>query len=170
MMNRHEGEITTFELTPGPLANALKEEVPEIAFSTKTTWDQGMLLKNKDIALKETGRYASEDFFSVFSFPLLQGNPDKVLADPSSIVISKSLAERFFPEENPLGNTITVNNEEQYIIRGIMEDVPLNSSFHFNFVLPQSSFEKTREWLSDWGGNSLRTFVKLYQKNMQKLR
>lgn len=162
MMNTHQGEISTSELTPGPLAETLKNEVPEIAHSTKTTWDMGMLLKHGDVSLKETGRYASEDFFSIFSFSLIKGDPKQVLNDPSSIVISKSLASRLFPNENPLGNTININNEKDFIISGIMEDIPSSSSFHFDFVLPQASFEKNKEWLSEWSNNSLRTFVKIH--------
>src|SRR5690606_11480113 len=168
MVNQHWNDLSTSDVTPAPLSDALKEEIPEIELAVRTTWDMGMLLKVGDVSLNETARYAGEAFFSMFSFNLLNGDATKVLTDPTSIVISKSLATKVFHDENPIGKTITINNEDDFVVTGIMEDIPDNSSLKFQFVLPQAAFEKSRPWLAEWGNNSLRTFVKLYPDVQQQ--
>jgi hypothetical protein len=155
-------EVSSTESTPGTLSPALEAEIPEVQFATKVSWDQEDLLTVGDKANKEKGHYASPDFFRMFSFPLVQGNARTAIASPTSIVISQTLARKYFgTEEDAMGKTIRVNNKDNFLVTGIMRDVPENSSLKFDYVLPEEYYEKENKWLKEWGNNGIRTFVML---------
>ena len=155
-------EINSTQATPGTLAPALKAEIPEVELAAKVTWEQEDLLTVGDKANKEKGHYASPDFFRMFSFPLVQGNPATAIASPTAIVISQNLARKYFgTEEAAMGKTIRVNNKDNFLVTGIMRDVPENSSLKFDYVLPEEYFEKENQWLKEWGNNGIQTFALL---------
>jgi len=78
--------------------------------------------------------YADSTFFNVFSFKLLRGNPKKALAHPNTIVISQSMAQKYFGDEDAVGKSLTINNKKQYEVTGVMQDMPDNSHFQMNFI------------------------------------
>ena len=82
--------------TAGPTARTMAEEIPEVEKAATTTWITDLNLSVEERLITTKGFYASEDFFELFSFRLLQGNPATALSDKSSIVISESLAKKFF--------------------------------------------------------------------------
>ena len=143
MANHHNTDrIITQEATPDLLANALAEELPEVesaasVFSMQLVSQPVLSLKNKNI--KAAGQFASEDFFKIFSYKLIQGNKDRVLSDKKSIVISKQLALKFFhTTENIIGRTLEwqwVNTYEPVVVSGVFDGTPPNSSRQFDFVL-----------------------------------
>ena len=143
MANHHNADrIITHEATPDLLANALVEELPEVEFSTavfpmQLVGQPLLSLKNKNI--KAVGQFASEDFFKIFSYKLIQGNRNQVLSDKKSIVISRQLALKLFnTTENIIGKTLDwqwVNTNEPVAITGVFEETPPNSSKQFDFIL-----------------------------------
>ncbi len=155
-------EINSVQATPGPLASALKAEIPEVQYASKVTWEQEDLLTVGNKANKEKGHYASPDFFRMFSFPLVQGNPSTAIASPTSMVISQTLAKKYFgTEEAAMGKYIRVNNKDHFLVTGIMRDIPENSSLKFDYVLPEVYYENDNKWLKEWGSNGIRTYVML---------
>jgi hypothetical protein len=110
---------------------------------------------------REEGRYADPNFFRVFSFPVLQGDPETALNDVHSVVLTRKLAEKYFGSDNPVGKTIRINNKEDYKVTAVLADVPPNSSVQFDFLLPYENYFRENQWLSEWGSNGLLTFVKL---------
>ena len=155
-------EVNSTQATPGTLAPALKAEIPEVELAAKVTWEQEDLLTVGDKANKEKGHYASPDFFKMFSFPLVQGNPATAIASPTAIVISQNLARKYFgAEEAAMGKTIRVNNKDNFMVTGIMRDVPENSSMKFDYVLPEEYYEQDNKWLKEWGNNGIQTFALL---------
>ncbi|PSR55349.1 hypothetical protein AHMF7605_18470 [Adhaeribacter arboris] len=163
MANLNWGETQTGENTPQPLAEALRKEIPEITHIVNmTNWDFGSLFKANGKTNKETkGRYASPELLQLFSFPLLQGNPKTALASPDAIVLSQSLARKYFGTENALGQTINLKDAGDFRIMGVMQDIPKNSSLQFDFVLPMQVFVKKNDWVKTWGNFSLTTFLQL---------
>lgn len=123
-----------------------------------------------DKTLKSSGLFVGKDFFNMFSFNLTDGNPNEVLTSPSSIVISKSLSEKLFGEENAIGKTIhlldntdgEVLYEADYQISGIFNNSQINSSEEFEFVLPYQVFVADR--VGSWGSNSSRVFIQLNEQ------
>ncbi|MBI9039548.1 MAG: ABC transporter permease [Bacteroidales bacterium] len=95
--------------------------------------------------------FATSSFFNVFSYKLLQGDPDKVLTEPFSIVISESLATKLFPDGDAVGRMVKFNNRRTLAISGVFEDVPENSHLKFNILF---SFQTMVEWYGKWTEDS----------------
>ncbi|AKD05483.1 ABC transporter permease [Pontibacter korlensis] len=155
----------TVDATPGPLAEALERDLPEVVQAVRTTtWDWKQLFAYNDKVLKVNGRYTDPEFFQVFTFPLLYGDASQVLKQPNSVVISETVANQFFdsPEE-AMGKLFKINNSKSYKVTGVMQDVPKNSTMQFDYVMPVDDWINSpgSEWLKGWESNALRTFVKL---------
>lgn len=105
------GDVFTSEGTPGPLSDAIQKDVPEVAHVVKlSTWPE-MLIKVDGKAAKEHGYYATDDFFGVFDLPAVYGDPKAALAQPDKIVITRRIAEKFFPNGLALGKSVQFNND-----------------------------------------------------------
>ncbi|PZX55614.1 ABC transporter permease [Algoriphagus chordae] len=145
---------------PAPMAEALPEEFPEVEYAVNFRARGSYLVKTIDENIKENNViWASKDFFKVFGTPLIEGNQDGVLAEPNTMAISKSMAEKYFPGESALGKSLILDNDMDFRITGVYEDIPQNSHFHFNFLLAMEGLEesKTTSWLS----NNFQTYLKI---------
>lgn len=127
--------------TPAPLAGFLSNRYHNVANTVR-------IVKADRSILSFGGQYFYEDrliladpsFFQVFDFPLLVGDPETALRDPNSIIITQSMAEKYFGDANPLGKVIGIdyNEKADLTVTGVIHDVPHNSHFHFDFLLPIS--------------------------------
>lgn len=156
---------STSALTPPPMAAALKEDFPDIIRATRFGyWSKPLVSYGEKKFNEENYRNADPDFFAMFSFALLKGNPETVFTDPYSVVLTESTAAKYFGQENPVGKTLTVNNTYDVVVTGIMEDVPSNSSLKFELLSPFELLlkESIGENNGDnWGYNSFSTYVML---------
>lgn len=100
------------------------------------------------------------NFFSFFSFPLIKGDPAKVLKDPTSIVLTESTAKKYFGKEDPIGKTLELDKSLQLKVTGIAKDVPSNSHLDFDMIIPLSNWEN-QGWLQGWLNNNLYTYVQV---------
>jgi putative ABC transport system permease protein len=159
---QYADEIMTTTSTPGILAETLKEEMPEVEFAATTTWISPFTLSVKENNVKAQGYYVGPDYFEIFSFKLLQGQPDQVLADKSGIVISRELAKKLFgTEENAVGKTVEFQHSKSFNVTGVFEGTPPNSSFQFEFVLSFEEFKLDNKWVTEWGNNGPATYIVL---------
>lgn len=133
-------------LTPYKLAPDLKTRFPEIEKITRIDFDlQKYIVKYGDKKFTEESITSTEsDFFSVFSFPLLQGNPATVLNDPYTLAISDEKAAKYFPRENAMGKVLEFIDPYNYKsfqakITGIFKAMPSNSHFHKDFILSSAT-------------------------------
>jgi putative ABC transport system permease protein len=129
-----------FSGTPYVLATALKEEFPQIEKAVRVRRVGGLRLKFKEETITVNDAIATDsDIFDIFTLPLVGSSSDKnLLDDQNSIVLSRSLAEKVFPGQNPVGKEIVgvINNAEQVLmIRGVFEDLPENSTFRTQCLL-----------------------------------
>ncbi len=158
---QYANEIMTTMSTPGLLAETLKTEIPEVEFAATTTWINPYTLSIKDHNVKARGYHVGSDFFNIFSFPLLEGNPDKVLEDKYSIVISRELAKKLFDtEENVIGKIVELQHKKSFHVTGIFDKVT-NSSLQFDFVVSFEEFKTDNDWVLEWGNNGPPTYVTL---------
>ena len=158
----YEGKIYTFTATPGPFAAAAKEEIPGIKNSCRTTWQERVLYNKGDKSIFETGFYADSSFFSMFSVPFVQGKPQNVFQQLHSLVISEKMAKKFFGnDQNIVGKTLKVDNQHEFVIAGVMKDIPENSTLKFEWVAPFKIYEDKNQWLMQWGNNGIQTFIEL---------
>ena len=100
-------------------------------------------------------------FFRIFSFPLVRGDGSRLFPDPKAMVISADLARKYFGDEDPLGRDLTINRDHHFIITGVMENVPSNSTLRFDLAVPYSFLESTGKADESWNSNSIQTFVQL---------
>ena len=156
------GNIFTTDANPGPLKDAFKEEMPEVEYIAQVTWQQERLFMVGDNSFKETGRVASEDFFHIFSHPFVEGTIENSLTAPDVAYISQSLAEKMFPSESALEKVVIINGWGEYKIGGVFEDVPVNATLDFDFVLPVEKWLERNDWLEEWGNNGIRDFLTLH--------
>lgn len=157
-----DGTIETYPTTPAPLMHALKKEVPEVAYAVRTTWGEKMLMEYHGTSLLVLGMWADPQLFKAFTFPVILGNKENPLPNINSIAISRSIADKYFPGENPLGKIFKVDERFEVIVSAVFEDVPRNSSMAFDFVMPFEVYFKENTWLERWGNFSIQTYVKLH--------
>jgi ABC-type antimicrobial peptide transport system permease subunit len=158
----YSGDLMTTHSTPGVLAPALKEEVPEFQYVATYTWNMNYLFTKGEKSLKESGLYARPDFFHILDIKLPHGNRDELINTPNSVAISKELAEKYFGKENAIGESITLNGNSVHTVTGVFERLPENSNFSFDFVLPFEDWLENNNWATQWGNNGPRTISKVY--------
>ena len=95
---------------------------------------------------------ADTSFLTMFSFPFVYGDPQQALADNSSIVISQSIARKFFGNENPLGKTLLLGGERPFTVTGVFKDVPENSHLKYDILV---SFFLQDGWNGGWTMNGI---------------
>ena len=161
--------VLTQPYTPDLIAETMVGEIPEIEYATAVTPSSwfGFTFSVDETNLKAVGQFAGKDFFKIFSFDLLQGNPDKVLADAGSVVISEELAKKLFNTTNVVGKTLSwelLNYKEEAIISGVYKKVPRNSTMQFQFVLAFQAWKDFSNKMGrklNWGNHGPCTYVTL---------
>jgi putative ABC transport system permease protein len=157
-----DGKIFTFSSTPGPMAPYIKDKYPEIEKASRFTWQVTNLFTVGEKSFYEDGRFADQDFMEMFSFELLTGDRGTALKEINSIVISETMAKKFFGNEDPLGKVLVMNKKESYQVTGVFRNISKRSSISFQFLLPFPVFyEQNKNWISEWGNNNVRTFLQL---------
>ena len=132
------GDTLTFLTTSLKLADALRNQVPEIEYVAESDWmgPHGLMVGDKKLYLG--GGLIGDDFLKMFQYPLLQGNAHTVFKDAYSIVLTQSTAKALFGNENPINKTVRFDNKNDLKVTGILKDLPANSTFDFNFLVPFS--------------------------------
>ncbi len=142
----------TGSTTPAPLAGVLMEDFEEVLYSTRILEGINTVMWYKKKSFYETRYlYTDTNFFKVFSFPLIRGNPETALREPFSMVISESTSIKYFGDEDPIGKVLHEADGSDYTITGVAKDVPHNSHFHFDFLASLNTYEWTsnENWFID---------------------
>ncbi|MEZ5084347.1 MAG: ABC transporter permease [Bacteroidales bacterium] len=127
-------------VTGGPLAQTLQNELPEVLSHTRIREGRMTLLNSGDKAFYEENiLFADSNFFELFNYELLRGDPDEVLKKPKSLVLSDKMAEKFFGEVDPIGQQIKWNNDENYTVTAVFKESPDKSHLHFNILVSFST-------------------------------
>lgn len=163
--HKEASSIRTLVETPAPLAEAMAKELPEVeyavsAYSTDFGGNTTLSVGNRNI--NATGLYATKDYFNVFSYQLIQGDRNKVLATKNAIVLSRDLAMKLFnTTTNITGTTIEWQHEKQFIVAGIFENPPSNSSVRFDFLVSMELLLEISPHLKEWGNSDPTSYVVL---------
>lgn len=158
--------VNTWKRTPLLLGNALEKNFPEVektvAISNAEDSPEG-ILSNGDQHLLAKGLYASKDYFEVFSFPVIEGDPSGITTTKNSIALSDQLALKLFNSTDIIGKNIhwkTPFEEENFHITGVFEEPPIHSTTQFDFIMSLQYFSEDEEY-SNWNGDYVETFVLL---------
>ncbi|GAB3948981.1 ABC transporter permease [Spirosoma harenae] len=157
-----DGKVEASPGTPALLADELEKSFPEIEHAASLSWEQTHTFAVGDKLNKEKGRSAGANWFTMFSLPLLAGKAEAALAAPNNIAISRKLAQNYFgsPEE-AIGKSIRLDNTTDYQVSAVFDNIPVNSSETYDYVLSWQDFLKRNEWLNDWGNNAPLTRIQL---------
>ena len=159
-----DGVASSFHGGPGVMADEMKRTLPEVQYAVNYAWAELSTFEANGKIIKESGNHAGEDFFKMFSYPLLAGNVITALKDPSGIAISKKMAEDFFGSSaEAIGKTIRFQNSTNFKITAIFDNLPKNSTEQFDYVLTWQQFLAGNDWAKDWTNNGPRTFLMLRQ-------
>ncbi len=149
-------------VTPGSLSAAILDEYPEVLNVTKVTARSEVMKYEENTIAENRVYYADPSFLEMFNFPLLSGNYRQALVEPYSLLISKDISEKYFGMVNPMGKTIQVGGTD-YKITGVLENIPGNTHFCFEFLASFDSLVKMlgREQVYTWNNWSYNTYILL---------
>lgn len=156
------GTVGASYITQGLLAEELKKQVPEIQYASSLDWNMPYTLEAGNKINKMEGNYAGADFFSMFSYRLLQGTPQTALNTPEAIAISRNAATYFFGSpEKAIGQTIRYENRTDLRVTAVFENIPANSSVRFDFLRSWQAYVKENDWVNNWSNFNPSTFIQL---------
>ncbi len=157
-----DGQIDAFLGGPGVMADEMKRVLPDVQYATNYAWNELSTFEANNKIIKEDGNHAGEDFFKMFTYPLLEGNAETALQSPLDIAISKKMAEEFFGSPaQAIGKTIRYQNNKDVKVTAVFDNVPENSTRHFDYILNWQSFLEGNGWAKDWTNNGPQTFIML---------
>jgi len=148
-------------VTPGPLAEALEAEFPEVETATRVHFGWNAF-QYKEARFDDRGIYADPQFLRMFDFPFLQGDTATALKEINSIVLTEDLAEKLFGKVDALGKSIKVDRKREVTVTGVLKNIPKNTHLQFDFIMPMAQrIIEIPSFRDQWGSNSLYTYVKL---------
>ena len=157
-----DGEINAFHGTPGVLADEVKKLMPEVQYATNYAWNELSTFEANNKILKQEGNYAGQDFFKMFTYPMLEGNAATALQSTVGIAVSKKMAEDFFgSSQQAIGKTIRCNNKKDLKITAVFDNVPTSSSLQFDYIINWQIFLEDNSWAKNWANNGPLTCVML---------
>ena len=163
--NKYSG-VTTTALGP-----ALKEQFPEIVNFARTSSRKWVVGTEKN-RFFETGTPVDSSFFSMYSMKFIRGNPDEVFSDQHNIILSESLAEKIFGDEDPINQTLRIEDWYDAKVTGVYEDFPKETHFwnNYEFFVPFEIFEEIYEWnTNEWGSQNYQTYIQLASEDVDIL-
>jgi ABC-type antimicrobial peptide transport system permease subunit len=147
-----------------PLYDELRTNYTQIKRATRMVNVESSLMVGNN-KFNKKGQYVDPDFLKMLSFPLVMGNAEKALNDPSSIILTESLAKTLFGKQDPLGKIIKLDNQYNVQVSAVMQDIPKNSSFSFEYLAPFEFLLQNNGYVKEnrtnWGNSFLQTMVEL---------
>ncbi len=160
------GDTLTFQTTSLKLADALRNQIPEIEYVAESDWisDHGLMVGDKKLYQK--GAIAGTDFLKILQYPFVKGDVNSAFKDAYSIVLTQKMAKALFGNEDPMNKMVRFDNADNLKVTGILKDIPGNATVGFNYVAPSTYvYQKNPSVKSDgersFGNNNLQIFVKL---------
>jgi putative ABC transport system permease protein len=144
------------------ISEMVSANFPEIESSARIlVRDQCMIQYEEKQFIERQFSYADPNLFSIFSFELSKGNPETVLKRPFSIVISEAIAHKYFGNDDPIGKVLRLENEHDYTITGVMEEIPHNSHFRYDILATLAGSRQVfgSDWMSNWGWRNFITYL-----------
>ena len=157
----HHVPSGSYEL-PGVLADELKRSFPDIQYATNIGFGENSAFQVGDKVVKMTGNSAGADFFKMFSYPLLAGSAQSALNSPDAITISRNMAEIFYGSAGiAIGKTIRYQNQKDFKITAVFENLPKNASHSFDFLTNWDAFLHNNPWAREMGNTGPQAYIML---------
>ncbi len=161
MANRHfNDDVFTDNAMVFPLAPALAARYPQIKNAVVTSAQEPHVLSIGDKKLKKNGYTVGGHFFEMFSWDFVRGNPATAISDPTSIVITESLAKALFGNEDPINKVVRYDDNVNFKVTALVKDVPDNSTMQFDYIIPYDySLEGVKNNMSEWVNSSWNVYL-----------
>ena len=157
-----DGRTLSYPLFPTGFGPALKKDYPQVLETARFRRYRGRIVKVGDISFYENNfAFADQELLKIFTFPLLRGNKDTVLSDPSSLILTEEMANKYFGEKDPIGQVVKVDGAHEFQVTGVLKNIPKNSDIKFDFIVPFEVLKKYGWEMNDWGTFGISTYVLL---------
>ncbi|HLK27056.1 MAG TPA: ABC transporter permease, partial [Puia sp.] len=164
--NQINGLLRAVDGTPNILAPTLQHDYPEVAQATRYN-NITFLVSAGEKHLNLRGAFADSSFLTMFSFPLIKGNAAQALNSSSGIVLTENLAKKLFGNEDAFGKIVRIDSNANFKVTGVLKNLPENTSFSFEYILPWSFYEKLGWSDFNWTNNFTDTYVMLKDASSQ---
>lgn len=160
------GSNEKYSVTSPPFAPALEQNFPEILRATRYMQQRNQLVKyGEEKFMEKSVSFADPAFLEMFSFPLIQGDPQTALSDPYSCLLTESTARKYFGTEDPVGKTLSLGGRFDIQVTGVLRDLPSNSHLQFSILMPVKLLKDLGRNLDDWGHFFIHTYVQLHPES-----
>ena len=151
-------------VTPAPLAQALKDTFPEVVKAIRIHRMRSTINQDGHYYTESNFYFTDPEFLEIFTFPLIQGDPQTVLDEPYSLLLTNRTAQKYFGQGDPIGKILSVNKKD-FVVTGILHDVSDNSHFHFDFLASFSSLVDIQgeEQIMRWSRWSSHIYLELQE-------
>jgi len=153
-----DGKLWCWGTTPKIMAKTLKQDYSQIEEVTHTTGGN-FLFTVGEKRLNIDGMFTDQGFLNIFSFPLVSGNQSTALKNNNSIVITEKLSKKLFGNDNAMGKVIKIDSNAYFTVTGVMKDLPNNTLFNFEYLIPWTYLKKIGGDDPNWGNNSCQTWA-----------
>jgi putative ABC transport system permease protein len=155
-----EDNATGLAKITGMLGPAAGRELPGVKSFARISWAAGpMFGVGETKAYENNGLFVDSNFFDVFNYRIIEGNPSTMLSTPNSVVLTPNLVTKYFGEAPAIGKTITINNQDQVVVTGVVEPVQQNTHFNFTFLFPIEADQ--RGWKEVWIRQQYYTYIEV---------
>ena len=162
--NQFSDNITSSQAVPLPTYEFLKTYDSRIKNTSIAHWPYQHLLTSKETKISKFGQFVTPEFLEMFQFEFAKGSASTALKDASSIVVTESLAKSLFGNQDPMNQSIRLENAYDLKVTGVLKDLPENSSFDFEFLAPWAIYA-TQDWIKNkndaWDDQSFQVFIEL---------
>ncbi|MDR6570691.1 ABC transporter permease [Chitinophaga ginsengisegetis] len=156
-----DGELSYWNTVSALTARVVEKDLPEVERAVRVGSNNAFLLSVGDKKLIKSGILVDTGFFQMFSFPMLKGDPATALNDVHSVVLTERTAKSLFGNEDAMGKIIKIENKDNFTVTGILKDLPGNTRFDFEYLLPWSYLKYRDGEDYGWNDNSTPTYVML---------
>jgi putative ABC transport system permease protein len=161
---KNKEEIHT-AISPAPLMEAIVSEFPEVESAVRffATGRKTIAYEDK-IFYENRILYADGNFLSFFKNEMIQGDKDRALSAPASVVLTRKNSEKYFGKSNPIGKILKVDDRLELQVTGVVEEPSAFSGLKYGFLISMTTARSVYDWMDDWRRDSLMTFVRLAPK------
>ncbi|MFT4203130.1 MAG: ABC transporter permease [Chitinophagaceae bacterium] len=155
-----DGVVDLWQMTPNVLGTTLKQDYPEVEDMTRYSY-YSFLFTVGEKKLYANGGFVDSGFLKMFDFPLAYGNATNALTSNNSIVLTEKLSKQLFGNANPVGKTVKIDSSDLFTVSAVLKDLPSNTTFNFDYLLPWNYREKLGWESPNWTNNFCMTYITL---------
>ncbi len=156
------GEPFVWADTPAPVVESLLNDYPEVEAGVRIKRGYKASLEiGEELFISENLYYAPGSFFDIFPLKTLEGDPRAALDEPNAVVLSERIARKYFGDTDPIGKLIIIDNKDEVVVKGVIEDTPSSSHLVFDYLVSDDVYFKTVKNQDDWGQYNYYNYIKL---------